>query len=445
MILNCVKGITTVQYSRTKFDKVAEVITKLSIIGKMTPVERQQHRARQSQNCCHLFDDKSDDIRNLFFDEMSQTLDDHDYLNFLDGRVDEFDCHKFPGFDVCYEYDPNHRGFCRCKLCQMLYIDTEEENVYESEFIQPRETHPFFTEVPLVAGGKNKKKVKKMKPKGANLLRNAEKGADRIKFPNRDGPVPAEMDVEHTLVQTIAVGALGGSTTIVTTFKGNAPWSSNVVAVQPYAWAADAGVKYAKYRTLGYKYKVELPAGAAPVRLGILNYPSVLASVTIATADGILAIPHAKFKTVGVNCPSIKISGTVSCEKVLGATFPEAYGDDNFSAIVTADPARLCYLNILLSNFSAATATNPFITVTIKFRNILYQPIQLNPLFASDMVLVNSAFEDENLHKFVMEAVEEAARKKENGEVSISTMLSQEQVEREEFHRLYLKYKDKKV
>jgi len=320
--------------------------------------------------------------------------------------------------------------------------DTDDESFEDCQQIsncslEARETHPFFTELGLVGGGKKKKK--QFQRKGPAKM--AERGADKVTVPKKDGPVPAELIIEHTLVQTIAIGVVAAGATLVTTFKGNAPWSSNIAAIQPYGWAADAGVKYAKYRTTHYKYHVELPNAAANMRLGIVNYPSVLASVTTPTADGILAMPHTKSKTIGVNTPSIKISGSVSVEKVLGATFPEAFGDDNFSAIVTADPARLAYLNILVSNLSAATPASPFIIVTLKFRDILYQPIQLTPLFARDMMKIDDAFKDERLHKTIMDIVE-SVRDKNDEDIVVKNGNS-EDLDVQEYARLCSKFKKK--
>jgi len=161
MIYNCVKVAKPVHYTRTKLDNVAQAILLFSRVGKMTHEERSRFEHLRPKDVRDLFEPNDE---NFFFDKKSQCWEDHDYLNFLDGRVEAFSSH-YPDYDLCYEFDPNHKGLCRCNLCSMLYLETEEETKEEctdrdSYVNPPSEIHPFPNEVQLLGGGKNRNKTK---------------------------------------------------------------------------------------------------------------------------------------------------------------------------------------------------------------------------------------------------------------------------------------------
>jgi len=338
------------------------------------------------------------------------------------------------GFLETYDFDPNHKGFCRCALCLLLYIDEksgEEEEKIEACKLEARETHPFVTEIPLAGGVKKKKKIPaKMR---VREQKGFERGMDRQVIKRIDGPAPATEEIDFTIVENINVGALAAGAAGVYTFNANsARKPDTATAVVPYAWADYAGVLYAKYRVISFVAYIECASVTQPYRVVGVAYPATVAAVTTAATDGVIAMPHCKYKTIGSGGPTETFTIKAPIEKVLGATYPEAEGDDNFAALVAADPARLAVLNIVINNIGTAAFTFN-ITVTLKMRVLMFQPIERNPLFMKTAMQVVDAMVDPVFAQQVTKILKEEMDKK---------LCIEQDAEKELLMRLLSKYKN---
>ena len=147
---------------------------------------------------------------------------------------------------------------------------------------------------------------------------------------------------------------------------------------QPYGWDTLTTL-YSAYRPLHARWKVEF--GTQPVTYSCLAIPTnsqpAVTITTAATFQTVAEMPRAVVKVQGgTGAPTEVINGQINLWELAGVTQVEYLANQNYEALINANPTEELCLTIGFYNTGAST-TAVSATVTLWYTVDLHDPIAL--------------------------------------------------------------------
>jgi len=121
------------------------------------------------------------------------------------------------------------------------------------------------------------------------------------------------------------------------------------VGHQPYGFDELATI-YNRYRVISCGWRVNQATGTAGTPVIISSMPSNDASIIFANMGEMVENPRSKYVTQNVGANAIVLHGKSYIPKLMGRTKTQYMADDNYAALVTANPSELGLLYIQTFN-----------------------------------------------------------------------------------------------
>ena len=139
------------------------------------------------------------------------------------------------------------------------------------------------------------------------------------------------------------------------------------VGRQPYGFD-NLATLYNRYRVIATGWRIQQPNGASGSPVMTVCLPNNDVSITYADFGTMTENPRSRYIIQNPGAPVVTLNGKVSLPKLVGRTPAQYMADDNYQAVVNADPSEtaLLYINTF-NGFNGAIQGSIGIQVLLEF------------------------------------------------------------------------------